>query len=181
MHQVTLSICYVINDHLTVMLEETCTDFPLKFFLQVLYFNIYIQFYLWKQFSIQKQVQTTETIMQIHNVTQTIDTFWLNSSFTQALSRKPWFEIKKCFHSVPSFAMIVFGLKFPLKRYRSCGKLTYRNEIIEANAEHWFWRTSLTFVFHHFLHVKCYACEKKLAPFQRRVIQLPAKLDALAG
>ena len=51
---------------------------------------VYIQFYLWKQqFSIQKPVQTTETLMQIHNVTQTIwhlltELIAYSSAFTKA-------------------------------------------------------------------------------------------------
>ena len=81
---------------------------------------VYIKFYLWKQqFLIQKQVHMTETLkMQIHSITQAIDTYWLNSSFIQALSLKPWFEIKKCFHSVPSFAIIVFGLSKQVSTFK---------------------------------------------------------------
>ena len=59
------------------MSDETCTDFTLKF-LSAGYFIsipeiIYIQFYIWKQqFSIQRRVQRTETLMQIHSATQTL-------------------------------------------------------------------------------------------------------------
>lgn len=68
-----------------------------------------------QQFSIQKRVQRTRTLMQIHCFT---DILLINysSTFTNVLI---WDLKRQCFCSVSSFAMIVLGLacKFPLNIY----------------------------------------------------------------
>ena len=110
------------------MSDGTCTDFTLKFFSPLVYILIpeivYIQYSGKQQFSIQKRVQRTETCMQIHSVTQTR----LNSSFTHA-----FLQLNKCFHSVPSFVMIVLG---PAKQV-STWKLSFMLKVDMPQWNNW--------------------------------------------
>lgn len=68
-----------------------------------------------QQFSIQKRVQRTRTLMQIHCFTDILPNNY-SSTFTNVLI---WDLKRQCFCSVSSFAMIVLGLacKFPLNIY----------------------------------------------------------------
>ena len=149
-------------------------------FLRLLTFKFIhenINFLFKSEFNRQKHLCKFTALRKLY------DTYWLNSSFIQALSLRPWFEIKRCFHSVPSFAMIVFGLA----KQVSTWKLSFMSKVNMLQWNNWSDRRTLVWAnvfdvrFFITCTCKCYACKEKLAPFQRRVIQLPAKLDALAG